>query len=92
VQGAGVINRIWTPTPSEDTLDFYIDDGQPSFSIKYLDFISGKKFPFISPLCGNQLGGYYSYLPIPFSKHCKIVYQRKENAISPNPSTDYLAR
>ena len=25
-KGPGVINRIWTPTPSGDTLDFYIDD------------------------------------------------------------------
>ena len=34
-KGSGVINRIWTPTPTEDTLDFYIDDDMhPAFSIK----------------------------------------------------------
>src|SRR5688572_2207261 len=26
MQGPGIINRIWTPTPSNDSLDFYIDD------------------------------------------------------------------
>src|ERR1044072_7557120 len=26
VKGTGVVNRIWTPTPTQDTLDFYIDD------------------------------------------------------------------
>ncbi|MEP7322415.1 MAG: glycoside hydrolase family 172 protein [Saprospiraceae bacterium] len=79
VKGAGVINRMWTPTPSEDTLDFYIDtETKPSFSIKYLDLFSGKRYPFVSPLCGNQLGGYYCYLPIPFSKNCKIVYRGKK--------------
>lgn len=79
VKGAGVINRMWTPTPSEDTLDFYIDtDAKASFSIKYLDLFSGKKYPFVSPLCGNQLGGYYCYLPIPFSKNCKIIYRGKK--------------
>ena len=25
-KGPGVINRFWTPTPTNDTLDFYIDD------------------------------------------------------------------
>ncbi|MEO5583452.1 MAG: glycoside hydrolase family 172 protein, partial [Saprospiraceae bacterium] len=61
------------------TLDFYIDtETNPSFSIKYLDLFSGKKYPFVSPLCGNQLGGYYCYLPIPFSKNCKIIYRGKK--------------
>jgi hypothetical protein len=73
-KGSGVINRIWTPTPTEDTLDFFIDDTlRPTFSICYRDLFSGKKYPFIGPLCGNQLGGYYSYLPIPFSSGCRIV-------------------
>ena len=67
VQGPGVINRIWTPTPSEDSLDFYIDDTvHAAFTIKYKDLFSGKVFPFITPLCNNQLGGYYCYLPIAF--------------------------
>jgi len=69
-----VINRIWTPTPTEDTLDFFIDDTlKPAFSVCYLDLFSGKKYPFIEPLCGNQLGGFYCYLPIPFEKSCRIV-------------------
>ena len=34
VVGSGVINRIWTPTPTNDTLDFYIDDTtRPALSI-----------------------------------------------------------
>ncbi|MEO6000415.1 MAG: glycoside hydrolase family 172 protein [Chitinophagaceae bacterium] len=78
MQGPGVINRIWTPTPSEDSLDFYIDDtSHAAFTIKYLDLFSGKIFPFIAPLCNNQLGGYYCYLPIPFQRRCMIVYRGK---------------
>ncbi|HLO60118.1 MAG TPA: glycoside hydrolase family 172 protein [Bacteroidales bacterium] len=77
--GSGVINRFWTPTPTFDTLDFYIDDNaSPAFSIQYYDLFSGKKYPFIAPLCGNQLGGYYCYLPIPFEKSCKIVSRGKK--------------
>ncbi len=79
VQGAGVIYRIWTPTPTFDTLDFYIDGSDRiSFSIKYLDLFSGSVDPFTLPLCGNELGGYYCYLPIPFQKGCKIVSRGKK--------------
>ncbi|MCW3117660.1 MAG: hypothetical protein JWM28_1742 [Chitinophagaceae bacterium] len=78
VKGSGVINRIWTPTPSDDSLDFYIDDGlKPSFTLCYRDLFSGKVYPFVAPLCANQLGGYYCYLPIPFSTSCKIIFRGK---------------
>jgi hypothetical protein len=74
LKGNGVINRIWTPTPTQDTLDFYFgNDVRPSFSIQYADLFSGNKYPFVGPLCGSQLGGNYCYLPIPFDKSCKIV-------------------
>jgi hypothetical protein len=79
VKGSGVVNRIWTPTPSDDSLDFYIDnDIKPSFTICYQDLFSGKVYPFVAPLCANQLGGYYCYLPIPFNVSCKIVLKAKK--------------
>ncbi len=75
-KGKGVIDRIWTPTPTNDTLDFYFGDTATiSFSIKFSDLFSGNTFPFIHPLCGNEIGGYYSYLPIPFTNGCKIVFR-----------------
>ncbi len=73
-KGNGVINRIWTPTPNEDTLDFYIGNTEvPTFSISFIDLFSGKQFPFVAPLCGNQVGGYFCYLPIPFENGCTII-------------------
>lgn len=79
VKGTGVINRIWTPTPTRDTLDFYIDDAKlPTLSINYMDLFSGKVYPFVQPLSGNQLGGYYCYYPILFQKHCVIVSRGKK--------------
>lgn len=79
VRGAGTINRIWTPTPNSDTLDFYIDDAaQPSLSVCFNDLFSGKVFPFVQPLCGNQLGGYYCYYPVLFQKHCVIITRGKK--------------
>lgn len=77
-KGNGVINRIWTPTPNEDTLDFYFGGtGRPAFSIKFSDLFSGKVYPFLAPLSGNQLGGYFCYFPIPFQKGCKVVSRGK---------------
>ncbi|HVY74019.1 MAG TPA: glycoside hydrolase family 172 protein [Puia sp.] len=77
--GPGVINRIATPTPTSDTLDFYIDDTlHPMLSIAYRDLFSGKVFPFVAPLCGQRLGGYYCYFPILFQKHCRIVSRGKK--------------
>ena len=79
MHGGGVINRIWTPTPVNDTLDFFIDDTlKPSFSIFYPDLFSGKKYPFTKPLCGNELGGFYCYIPIPFEKSCRIILRGRK--------------
>lgn len=79
VKGTGLINRIWTPTPSDDSLDFFIDDEMKiSFTICYRDLFSGKVYPFVAPLCANQLGGFYCYLPIPFNKSCKIIFRGKK--------------
>ncbi len=77
-KGKGIIDRIWTPTPINDTLDFYIGDTTKiSFSIAFTDLFSGKVYPFVQPLCGNEIGGFYSYLPIPYSDGCKIVFRGK---------------
>ena len=75
LKGPGVINRIWTPTPTEDSLSFFFDgEKEARLKIKFSDLFSGNVFPFIKPVCGNEVGGYYSYIPIPYNKSLKIVY------------------
>lgn len=75
LQGPGVIERIWTPTPSEDTLEFYFDgESKPRIRMRFIDLFSGDLFPFLFPVVGNEVGGYYSYIPIPYQRSCKIVY------------------
>lgn len=75
LKGPGVINRIWTPTPTTDTIQFYFDgEKTPRISIPFIDLFSGKVFPFLNPVCGNEVGGYYCYIPIQYKKSCKIVY------------------
>ncbi|HEX2533334.1 MAG TPA: glycoside hydrolase family 172 protein [Chitinophagaceae bacterium] len=79
-KGPGVVNRIWTPTPTEDSIDFYIDDtARPAFTLHYKDLFSGTVYPFVAPLCNNQLGGYYCYLPLPFRQRCRIVLRGKHH-------------
>ena len=76
LQGPGVIHRIWTPTPTTDTLHFYFDgESVPRISIRFIDIFSGDVFPFLKPVVGNEVGGYYSYVPIPFEESCKVVFQ-----------------
>ncbi|MBE7175268.1 MAG: DUF2961 domain-containing protein [Mucilaginibacter polytrichastri] len=78
-KGKGVINRIWTPTPTNDTLDFYFDGHRkPDLSIRFSDLFSGRVFPFEAPLCANQLGGYFCYVPIAYQKGCRIVFRGKK--------------
>jgi hypothetical protein len=75
LKGPGVVNRIWTPTPTGDTLKFYFDgEKKPRIAIPFIELFTGKTFPFLAPLSGNQIGGYYCYLPIPYEKSLKIVY------------------
>ena len=78
LKGPGVINRIWTPTPEADTIKFYFDgEKTPRISIPFIELFTGKSNPFVSPLCGNAIGGFYCYLPIPYEKSLKIVFTGK---------------
>jgi len=78
LKGSGVIQRIWTPTPSNDTIQFFFDGEKiPRIELKFIDLFSGKKYPFLKPIVGNEVGGYYCYLPIPYKTSCKIVFKGK---------------
>lgn len=75
LKGPGVINRIHTPTPTRDTISFYFDgESTPRISLPFEDLFSGKSYPFVEPVCGNEIGGFFCYLPIPYKRSCKIVF------------------
>lgn len=74
LKGPGVIYRIWTPTPSDDIVEFYFDgEAQPRIHVKFIDLFSGNQFPFLSPVVGFGVGGFYSYLPLPYKESCKVI-------------------
>ena len=58
LKGPGVVNRIATPTPTAGMLAFYFDgETSPRIRIPYIELFSGKHFPFVKPLVGNEVGG-----------------------------------
>jgi hypothetical protein len=76
LHGPGVVHRIWTPTPTDRPVAFYFDgETTPRLRLRFEDLFSGGAPPFVKPLVGNEVGGYFSYLPIPYARSLKIVYE-----------------
>ncbi len=74
LKGPGIIYRIWTPTPTDDIVEFYFDgETTARIRVKFRDLFSGKEFPFLSPVVGTGAGGFYSYLPLAYKKSCKVL-------------------
>ena len=79
MKGPGVVTRIWTPTPSDDLIEFYFDgETVPRISGKFIDLFNGKKFPFLAPVSGIGAGGFYTYLPIEYKKSLKILVKAEK--------------
>ncbi|MGA3199576.1 MAG: glycoside hydrolase family 172 protein [Halobacteriota archaeon] len=73
LQGPGVITRIWTATPNDSPLEFFFDNEKvPRLVLPFRDIFRGNHMPFLAPLAGSGGGGFYSYVPLPFQRSCKI--------------------
>jgi hypothetical protein len=73
LKGPGVIYRIWTPTPTDDIMEFYFDgESEPSIKVKFRELFLGEHPVFVRPLVGYGAGGFYSYVPLPYEKSCKV--------------------
>ncbi len=74
LKGPGIIYRFWTPTPSDDVVEFYFD-GEPSprLAVKFREIFLGRTPPFVAPLVGYGAGGFFSYVPLPFKSSCKVL-------------------
>jgi len=73
LKGPGVIYRIWTPTPTDDVMEFYFDGEEtPRITVKFRNLFLGKHPAFQRPLVGYGAGGFYSYVPLPYEKSCKV--------------------
>ena len=73
LKGPGVIYRIWTPTPTDDMMEFYFDgEREPSVKVGFRELFLGGHPVFVRPLVGYGAGGFYSYVPLPYKKSCKV--------------------
>jgi len=73
MDGPGAIVRIWSANPGGH-IKIYIDgSGTPVVDTAFRNLFNDTLEPFSSPLCGKSSGGVYSYLPIPYAKHCRVV-------------------
>jgi len=72
LEGPGVIYRVWTPTPTDDPSEIQVD-GEVRHKLKFSDLFTGRVAPFLKPLVGSGVGGFYSYVPIVYQKSCKIL-------------------
>ncbi|MFH1131132.1 MAG: DUF2961 domain-containing protein [Pseudomonadota bacterium] len=86
MEGAGSIQRIWFTHSiiSEDGLlgnrgehiMIYLDGAEsPAVDLPLEDLFSGTKAQFPSPLVGSAIGGFYSYVPIPYRNGCKVLIE-----------------
>ncbi|GMU23571.1 MAG: hypothetical protein AMXMBFR13_36490 [Phycisphaerae bacterium] len=74
LKGPGIIYRIWTPTPTDDILEFYFDgEATPRVRLPFRELFTGTKPPFVKPIVGSGAGGYFSYVPLPYEKSCKVL-------------------
>jgi hypothetical protein len=71
--GPGAIVRIWSANP-KGTLRIYLDGREtPALEASMADFLSGKVAGLPEPIACLRSAGYNSYLPIPYSRHCKVT-------------------
>jgi len=74
LKGPGVVTRFWTPTPTDDPVEFYFDgERSPRLVVPFRRLFVGGPAPFRSPLVGFGAGGYYSYVAIPYARSLKVI-------------------
>lgn len=74
MDGPGVIWRIWTAAPGGGAMKIHIDgSAQPTLAIPFAEFFkrNGAEWPELVHVISK---GHNSFIPIPYEKSCKIVF------------------
>lgn len=82
-KGPGQVCRLWltNASPNHHVRVFIDGESKPRIDLTVTELFSGSIYPFVWPLVGNDSvssGGYYCYVPIPFSNGCKITTDCKD--------------
>lgn len=71
--GPGAVVRLWSANAGGQ-IKIYIDDSPtPVIEAPFPKLFDGSLPPFIAPLSQSASGGFISYVPIPYAKHCRIT-------------------
>ena len=78
-KGPGAIYRFWGTAIPEGRILFYIDGAEtPEIDLPFRELFENKHFPFLNPVAGRGLGGFYFYVPVAWKESCKIVVTSRE--------------
>jgi hypothetical protein len=84
MDGPGCIYRLWmTHSSGEEPglldrkgehIRIYLDgDEEPALDVPIESLFDNSLARFPKPICGQGIGGFYCYMPIPYQKSCKVV-------------------
>jgi len=78
IDGPGVIWRFWSASAGKGHIKIFIDGNeQPALDIPYQDFMNNEQGMFAYPeLVLTMSRGKNSFIPIPFQKSCKVVFEK----------------
>ena len=81
MDGPGAIVRIWSANAVDSgKIRIYLDGQKsPVISTAFKYLFNQSSSPFSKPVSRLSTGGYISYFPIPFAKHCKITIENPKN-------------
>ena len=102
LQGPGCLTRLWNTSVGAKEWHFFFDgESQARLTGTTLDFFGGT-FPFVPPLADIVSGGFYAYVPLPYSKSLRIAVKPHSfppgkrryfhvNTLSYPPGTDVVS-
>lgn len=84
MEGPGCIQRLWLTHSAMDEdglldrkgehIRIYLDGAAtPALDVPLQRLFDNSLAHFPQPIAGQGIGGYYSYIPIPYKKSCKVV-------------------
>jgi len=78
IDGPGVIWRFWSASAGKGHVKIFIDgNDQPTLDMPYQNFMNGEEGMFAYPeLVLTMSKGRNSFIPIPFQKSCKVVFEK----------------
>jgi len=78
LKGPGCVRRIWATGGPDKKWQFYIDgESEPRINLKREEIFGGT-YPFLEPLSRIFCGARHCYVPIPFAKSLRIVFEYDE--------------